>query len=65
MKIPEYYTKDGKKYEFVKKYPNYFMYQDVETKIKICFLAHDLGLCEEVLEKTKNIDPSIKSVCSF
>lgn len=49
MKIPKYIRKGNRRYEFVKKYPNYYLYQDVETKVKRCYSKYDLGLVKEVV----------------
>lgn len=43
MKIPKYIKKNNRKYEFVKIYPNFIMYKDIETKTKICFSRYELG----------------------
>ena len=53
MEIPKNIRRDGRKYKFVKKYPNYYMYQDVETGVKECFQAFDLGLIEKNKESVK------------
>ena len=53
MEIPKNIRRDGRKYKFVKKYPNYYMYQDVETGVKECFQAFDLGLIEKNKEPVK------------
>ena len=51
--IHRYITKNGRKYEFVKVYPNYIQYRDVETKKLTSFQAYDLGLVKEVIPKPK------------
>lgn len=43
MKIPKYINKDNKKYQFVKIYPNFILYEDIETKTKECFSRYELG----------------------
>lgn len=53
MEIPKNIRRDGRKYKFVKKYPNYYMYQDVETGVKECFQPFDLGLIEKNKEPVK------------
>ena len=61
MEIPKNIRRDGRKYKFVKKYPNYYMYEDVETGVKECFQAFDLGLVERnkkyYLRKNMNMKP--------
>ena len=62
MKIPKIISKNGRKYEYVKVYPNYIQYRDVETKKLICFQAYDLGLVKPVtvrprLRKDMNMKP--------
>ncbi len=50
MKIPKIikHREKGEHYfrtfEFVKEYPNYFLYQDTETHTKQCFKLYDLGV---------------------
>lgn len=53
MIIKRYIKKNGRKYEFVKVYPNYIQYRDVETKRLICFQLHDLGLVKEIIPRPK------------
>ena len=53
MKIPKIISKNGRKYEYVKVYPNYIQYRDVETKKLICFQPYDLGLVKETEPVTK------------
>ena len=60
--INRYIKRRGRKYEFVKVYPNYIQYRDVETKKLICFQLHDLGLIKETepvakLRKNMNMKP--------
>ena len=52
--IERYITKNGRKYEFVKVYPNYVQYRDIKTKTLICFKLVDLGLQEEMIPPPKN-----------
>lgn len=51
--IERYIIKNGRKYEFVKVYPNYIQYRDVETKTLTCFQLSDLGLVKEVVPRPK------------
>lgn len=60
MEIPKNIRRDGRKYKFVKKYPNYYMYQDVETGVKEYFQAFDLGLVEEKITPQKANQKQLK-----
>lgn len=60
MEIPKYVRRENRKYKFVKKYPNYYMYQDVETGVKECFQAFDLGLVEEKITPQKANQKQLK-----
>lgn len=51
--INRYIKKNGRKYEYVKVYPNYIQYRDIETKILTCFQLSDLGLVKEIIPKPK------------
>ena len=51
--INRYIKKNGRKYEYVKVYPNYIQYRDVETKKLICFQPYDLGLVKEIIPRPK------------
>jgi hypothetical protein len=43
MKIPKIYKTDGRTYIFIKQCnSNLFLYEDVNTKIKTCFVRADL-----------------------
>lgn len=42
MKVPMTITKEGRRYKYVRKYPNYYLYEDIETKTKSCFKEFDL-----------------------
>ena len=55
MEIPKYVRKDGRRYKFVKKYPNFYLYADTETKTRTCFQNFDLGLIS-----TKDVDRKLK-----
>lgn len=55
MKIPKVIRKNNRKYIFVKKYPNYFMYQYMTTGVKECFSKYDLGLLKEMFEPSKDL----------
>lgn len=62
MKIPKIISKNGRKYEYVKVYPNYIQYRDVETKKLTSFQPYDLGLIKPVtvrprLRKNMNMKP--------
>lgn len=60
MEIPKNIRRDGRKYKFVKKYPNYYMYQDVETGVKECFQSFDLGLIKEYITPQKANQKQLK-----
>lgn len=53
MIIHKYIIRKNRKYEFVKIYPNYIQYKDVETKKLICFQPYDLGLVREIIPRPK------------
>lgn len=56
MKIPKIVRKNGRKYEYVKSYTNYILYEDAETGIRTCFNRQELGLVKEK-EKPWNLSP--------
>lgn len=47
MKIPKFIKRKERIYKFVKKYENFALYENVNTKIKTCFDFHDLGLIKD------------------
>ena len=47
MEIPKTITRNDRKYTFIKKYPNIFLYED-EYGIKECFSKYDLGLIQSI-----------------
>lgn len=51
--INRYIKRNGRKYEFVKVYPNYIQYRDIETKKLTSFQPYDLGLVKPVTVKPK------------
>ena len=51
--INRYIKRRGRKYEFVKVYPNFIQYRDVETKKLVSFQPYDLGLVKETEPVTK------------
>ena len=51
--INRYIKRRGRKYEFVKVYPNFIQYRDVETKKLISFQPYDLGLVKETIPAPK------------
>lgn len=62
MKIPKIISKNGHEYIFVKKYPNFILYQDMLTGVKETFQKYDLGLVKAVtviakLRKNMNMKP--------
>lgn len=42
MKIPKIISRNNREYIFVKAYPNHYLYQDMITGFKECFLLQDL-----------------------
>lgn len=56
MEIPNILKNKGRKYKFIKEYPNYVLYEEIKTKYKECFNKHDLGLVEEQ-ERPRNSNP--------
>ena len=50
--IPLTITKNRKEYIFVKKYPNFLLYEDLKTKVKECFDFHELGMIKEAVIPT-------------
>jgi len=50
-------NKNGHEYIFVKKYPNFILYQNRYTKVKECFSMYDLGLINKQ-EKVYNLSPN-------
>ena len=59
MRIPKYIKRNNRIYEYVKKYPNHYLYEDKETKAKTCFSKFDLGLIteQEKVVKLHNTNP--------
>ena len=56
MKIPRYIKKGNYIYEFVQKYPNFYMYEHKQTGIKVCMDRFDLvggGLKTQKLRRTR------------
>lgn len=47
MDIPKIITNRNRKYKLLKEYPNFILYQDMETGIREAFKRSDLGLAEE------------------
>ena len=57
MEIPKMISKNNKEYIFVKKYPNFYMYEDKITHYKECFLLQDLVKLKNNVIIRKNIKP--------
>ena len=53
MKIPKRIKKHNRKFIFVKRYPNFVMYEDFLAGYKECFSFHELGLITEQIEPPK------------
>ena len=56
MKTPKIISKNGRKYIFVKEYPNFVLYKDMTTGVKETFKRYDLGLIKPV----KIIRPNLR-----
>ena len=52
MEIPNILKNRGRKFEFIKEYPNYVLYEEN----KECFNKQDLGVLEEQ-ERPRNSNP--------
>lgn len=59
MRIPKVISKNNREYIFVKKYPNFYMYEDMITGFKECFLLQDLVKIKNNVEIRKNIKPEM------
>lgn len=59
MRIPEMINKNGKKYRFIKAYPNHFLYQEMNVGYRESFLPQDLVQIKNNVEIRKNIKPEM------
>lgn len=57
MKIPKTINRKGREYIFAKKYPNFYMYEDMIIGFKECFLLQDLVQVKNNVKMSKNIKP--------
>lgn len=57
MRIPKVISKNNREYIFVKKYSNFYMYEDMITHCKECFLLQDLVKTKNNVKISKNIKP--------
>lgn len=57
MRIPKVISKKGREYIFVKAYPNHYIYEDMITHCKECFLLQDLVQVKNNVKISKNIKP--------
>lgn len=55
--IPYLIKKNGREYKLLKIYKKnkYVLYEDIETKTKICFSNFDLGLISEKIKPMRKI----------
>ena len=47
MEIPKNIICRNRRYKFIKEYPGFILYQDIETGIREAFKRSDLGMVEE------------------
>lgn len=56
MKIPKIISRNNREYILVKVYPNHYLYEEMITGFKECFLIQDLVQIKAT-PKVKNIKP--------
>lgn len=57
MEIPKVINKNNREYIFVKAYSNHYMYEDMITHRKECFLLQDIVQVKNNVKISKNIKP--------
>ena len=50
MDIPKTIINRNRRYKFIKEYPNFILYQDVETGVREAFKRSDLGMVEHTIK---------------
>lgn len=59
--MKEKIQKNGKEYKLVKKYPNYFLFEEVKTGFKECFDYFDLGMIKPLYKVNLKKKPHLDS----